>query len=153
MSYPVRKSPRLPNFNYTSTNYYFITICAYQKQCIFGNLNQLNSLGRLAQKDIIDLPQHYTGVSIDCYVVMPNHIHAIIALDRSKISLDKIIGQYKSGVSRKAKNITPTQPLWQRSFHDHVIRNQVSYEKIWNYVTHNAQKWEEDCFYPGNTSK
>ena len=153
MSYPVRKSPRLPNYDYSSTNYYFITICTHEKKCFFGNLNQLNALGKIAQQEIIDIPQHYTGVSVDCYVVMPNHIHAIITLDRCDTSLDQIIGQYKSGVSRKAKILMPTQPLWQRSFHDHVIRSQASYEKIWNYITHNAQKWEEDRFYPGNTDK
>ena len=153
MDYPIRKSPRLPDFDYSSTNYYFITICTHEKQCIFGGLNRLNDLGKIAAQDIADLPRHYTGVSVDCYVVMPNHIHAIIVLEHCGIPLDKIVGQYKAGVTRKAKDLLFGQPLWQRSFHDHVIRNQSSYEKIWNYVTHNHQKWEEDCFYPGDNIK
>ena len=148
MLYPVRKSTRLPGFDYTQPNYYFVTICAHEKQCLFGAPDFLNGIGKIAYTEMENLPSHYSGVFVDCFVIMPNHVHAILVLENTTVSLDKIIGLYKSGVSRRARPITQGKPLWQRSFHDHVIRNQASYEKIWNYVTHNSQKWEDDYFYP-----
>ena len=147
MQYPVRKPTRLPSFDYSSTNHYFVTICTWEKKCIFGTTVQLNELGRIAYQDMLELPSHYTGVEVDCFVIMPNHIHAIIVLEHSSVSLDKIIGQYKSGVSRKAQRLLSKTALWQRSFHDHIIRNQPAYEKIWNYIEGNPSKWMVDCFY------
>ena len=151
MDRPSRRPTRLPGFDYSTANYYFVTICTFEKQCLFGNPDALNNIGMLAYSDMQVISDHYEGVTVDCFVVMPNHIHAIIALDSPGISLDKIIGQYKSGVSRKANKLFAQKPIWQRSFHDHIIRNQASYEKIWTYVVYNAQKWEEDCFYPGKS--
>ena len=88
---------------------------------------------------------------IDKYVVMPNHIHGIFIVTDSEESrlkdLSVIIGQYKMSVTKIIRNIEPGRIVWQRSFHDHVIRNQKSYEKIWTYIENNPQKWEEDCFF------
>ncbi len=140
-----RKSPRMPNFDYSSANYYFVTICTQDKRCIFGAPNALNHWGAIAQDDMIALPTHYGSVHIDNFVIMPNHIHAIIILDeQSNTTLSNIVARYKAGVTRK---INSGHTIWQRSFHDHVIRDQAGYEKIWNYIQYNPLKWEEDCFY------
>ena len=61
--------------------------------------------------------------------------------------LNVVIGQYKMTVTKCIREIKPDCKVWQRSFHDHVIRNQSRYEKIWNYIEDNPRKWEEDCFY------
>ncbi len=58
-----------------------------------------------------------------------------------------VIGQYKSGVTRKIRKLIPEMEVWQRSFHDHVIRTRGAYEKIWEYIAHNPQGWEKDCFF------
>ena len=147
MTYYSRKSARIPNFDYSSCNYYFVTICTHNRRCIFGSVDQLNLLGKIARDMILKLPDYYTGVNIDHFVVMPNHVHFILVLEKSDNNLNQIIAQYKSGVSREIHKIDPNVSVWQRSYHDHVIRNQASYDKIWNYIEGNPQKWKEDCFY------
>ena len=82
------------------------------------------------------------------YVVMPNHIHMILALNcNGKYDIQQIIGQYKSGVSRDVGKIDPDTEVWQRSFHDHVIRRQSTFERIWLYIEGNPRLWKDDCFY------
>ena len=94
-----------------------------------------------------NLSNHYQGVYVDNFIIMPNHIHAIIVLSNQSKSLNEIVGNYKAGVSRKIRVQNPNMVVWQRSFHDHIIRNEKSYAKIWEYVEHNDQKWTEDCFF------
>ena len=149
MTYYKRKSPRIPGYDYSSSNYYFITICTHEHRCIFGLPNCLNRIGRIAEKEIEDLNVHYENISIDKYVVMPNHIHIILVIEDSykNPNLNQIVAQYKSGVTRKIREFLPNFKIWQRSYHDHVIRDQKGYEKIWTYIENNPLKWEEDCFY------
>ena len=80
-------------------------------------------------------------------MVMPNHIHLILELQTKGASLSDIIGQYKAFVTKEARKTKPSLKLWQTSFHDHVIRNQKSYETIWLYIEANPYNWEEDCFF------
>ena len=94
------------------------------------------------------LPKHDQYVEIDKYVVMPNHIHMIMVLKNGNTAnVNQIIGLFKSGVTREVRDTYPDMDLWQRSYHDHVIRDRAGYEKIWNYIEGNPSKWEEDCFY------
>ena len=152
MPFYSRKSNRLPGYDYSSENYYFLTICTHNKQCIFGKPKELNALGEIAKECIEEIPRIYSSLKVDHYIVMPNHIHMILVLeylDSNDLHLEipKIIGQYKMAVSKKIHKIFPNLIVWQRSFHDHIIRSQQAYEKIWNYVEYNDQKWEDDCFY------
>ena len=143
-----RKSPRLPNYDYENHNYYFVTICTHEKRCLFGNAADLNRYGKVAEEAIENIRKQ--NILVEQYVIMPNHIHMIIVIGcgiSEKKRLDTVIGLYKSGVSREIHKFDPNITVWQRSFHDHVIRNRKSYEKIWEYVTYNPQKWKEDCFY------
>ena len=101
---------------------------------------------------IIEIPLHYKEVKIDKFVLMPNHIHMIVMIgcDHTNInhpSLNQIIGLYKSGVSRKIHETAPQEIIWQRSYHDHVIRNQKDYDRIWSYIDTNPMRWDKDCFY------
>ena len=145
--FPNRKRPRLASFNYSTPNYYFITICTHNKKCIFGKPNQLNAFGNIALQALTDIQRHFPNVTVDKAVVMPNHVHAIIVLDGHGTNLSVVVGLYKSYVSKQIHNISPNLKVWQTSFHDHVIRGQQSYEKIWNYIDGNPSKWEDDCFY------
>ena len=148
MTFYSRKSPRIPNYDYSTENYYFITICTYEKRCIFGNTSELNLFGKIAREQICELSSHYESVKVDKYVVMPNHIHLILVLENGNADkAEQIIAQYKSGVSRQIHKIAPNLQVWQRSFHDHIIRNQKRYEKIWMYIETNPLRWEKDCFY------
>lgn len=147
--FPKRKSPRIKDYDYSAQNYYFVTICTHQKQCIFGDPMALNTFGVIAEKLLLEIPVHFSGVIIDKYVIMPNHIHVIFNIAEKGISLIDLIGSYKSAVTKEIHKVQPKLLIWQKSFHDHIIRNQNSYEKIWNYIDGNPLKWNEDCFYIG----
>ncbi len=155
MPFYSRKPTRIPGYDYSTDNYYFVTICTHEKSCIFGTTEKLSVLGTIAHEDMGKINGHFSDIIIDNYIIMPNHIHAIVIVgckpgEKSKTKLEHAIGLYKSGVSRKIHKIYPDLMIWQRSFHDRIIRNQREYEKIWNYVKFNRQKWEADCFHPRN---
>ena len=106
MEFHSRKPTRIPGYDYSRENYYFVTICTHGKQCIFWTAGHLNMYGEIAKKDLQQIPEHFPNVRIDHYIVMPNHIHAIIeiqsvAKEEKRKSLDTVIGLYKSGVSKK----------------------------------------------------
>ena len=149
MNLPRRKSPRIPDYDYSAVNYYFLTICTHEKQCIFGGPGNLNWMGLIAEECLLHIPQLYPEIRLDKYVVMPNHIHAIFDIQKSgnQTDLNVVIGQYKMAVTKKIRFQNSGFVVWQRSFHDHIIRNQSGYEKIWNYIEDNPRKWKEDCFY------
>ena len=146
-----RKSTRLPGYDYATGNYYFITICTHEKKCLFGSAGK-SKFGKLAEECLLQIPEHFSNVMLDKWVIMPNHIHAIIVLrsnvtDQQLPALSTIVGQYKAAVTKKSHVIAPELQIWQRSFHDHIIRGQQDYAKIWEYIENNPKKWEEDCFY------
>ena len=152
MALPKRKPTRLSGFDYATHNYYFITICTHQKKCIFGKPGDLNDLGRIAYGHMRQIKEHFSCAQIDNFIIMPNHVHAIVIIGeetnaKDAPNLSTVIGQYKASVAKEIHKLYPDMQIWQRSFHDHIIRNQKEYEKIWEYVQYNTQKWEEDCFY------
>ena len=155
MPSPERKLPRLTGFDYANEGYYFITICTHNKAPLFGSINSINEIGLIAENELLNIPNHFADVRIDKYVIMPNHIHSIVVIgchetaERSRPfpTLSTVVGLYKSGVSKKVRKIFPEMPIWQKSFHDHIIRNDASYAKIWKYIDENPQRWAEDCYY------
>ena len=148
MPFYSRKTPRMFGYDYATQNYYFVTICTHNKKCIFGKPGSLSAIGEITQKHLIKIPNIYPGVSIDKFIVMPNHIHAIFVLDGLDTpSLSRIIGQFKMSVTKEIRDNYKIDTVWQRSFHDHIIRNQKDYERIWLYIHGNPQKWNEDCFF------
>ena len=166
MELPKRKSIRLKDYDYSQDGAYFITICTHNKECILGeivgngldhseNVNpicsmKLNCYGEIVENELKNISEHFSYITIDKYVIMPNHIHAIILIDndyktersRPFPTLSTVIGLYKSGVSRKSE----TQ-IWQKSFHDHIIRNEKEYLEIWEYIDINPLKWADDCYH------
>ena len=149
--FPQRKNPRLRQFDYTSCNSYFVTICTNKKRCLFGSATRLSPFGLIARDCLEAIPMHYPGVTIDQLVVMPNHVHAIVTLDGTGCSLSAAIGGYKSAVAKRIRKSKPKLNVWQTSFHDHVIRNQADYQRIWEYIYTNPARWMDDCFYTPDT--
>ncbi len=153
MPYYHRKKQRLANYDYSQQNFYYVTICTWDKRCLFGIGNQLTALGQIATSELEQLPMRYTDVIVDKYVVMPNHIHMIVevgcAADAGKDmpSLSTIIGGYKSGVSRNIHEQLPNLRVWQKSFYDEIIRNDQHYQRVWNYIDGNPSKWTEDVYF------
>lgn len=146
-----RKNPRLPDFDYSSSRYYFVTICTNKRRCLFGSVKStaengvmcLSRCGEIVEQHMIQLDQRYETVFVVKYVIMPNHLHVILNLENeNRIPLSQIIGLFKSGVSREIGF-----PVWQRSFYDHIIRNETDYGNIWNYIDNNPAKWAMDRYY------
>ena len=144
--FPARKSPRLKNFDYSSPNWYFVTICTWDKQCLFGSPNSLSPSGEIAQQCLKEIGIHFPNAVIEKSVIMPNHVHAILSLTGG-INLSSVIGLYKSAVTKQIHEINPDEKVWQTSYHDHIIRNQADYERIWLYIDANPGRWMDDCFY------
>ena len=107
----------------------------------------MNFRGKIAEHSISAIEHHFPNVRVDKFVVMPNHIHLILDLYAQGTSLTNIIGQFKAFVSKEIHKTEPDRTVWQTSFHDHIIRNQKAYEKIWLYIDSNPQNWEKDCFF------
>ena len=137
----------MKTYDYTAPNYYFITICTWEKRHLFGKAGLLNPCGQIALDGIQKIPCHFPQASVEKAVVMPNHVHMILDLQADGASISTIVGQYKSYVSRCIRQLRPVEKIWQSSFHDHVIRSQQSYERIWLYIHANPDNWEKDCFY------
>jgi REP element-mobilizing transposase RayT len=114
-----------------------------------GLPGKLSKLGRIAEQDLLRIPTYHPGSRIDKYVIMPNHIHVILVIENPSAihSISQIIALYKTGVTKQIRGLYPNLQVWQRSFYDHIIRNQRSYEEIWTYIDDNPQKWEADKFY------
>ena len=159
MELPIRKPNRLQGYDYSQNGAYFVTICAKDRHELFGAVvvgadiirPQLSDIGMIVENAISKISQIYHTVVIDCYVIMPNHIHIIIVItnndDGRMISaptttLSNIIGYFKQNVSRTI-GFSP----WQKSFHDHIIRNEKEYQKIAEYIENNPINWKDDCFY------
>ena len=154
-----RKNIRLKEFDYSSRGAYFITICTHDRKNLFvGAIHespelQLNPFGQIVDKYINQLNTRF-DIKIDKYVIMPNHIHLIIVVEQRAIresplrsTISKAVGYLKMNASRDIHNKGYTDTVWQRSFYDHVIRNEQDYQKIRNYIDTNPAKWQEDKYY------
>ena len=147
-----RKNPRLQNYDYRRENYYFVTVCAHHKQCVFGAAGKPNVVGQMAVQGIKDISRHFPGVGVDEYVVMPNHVHMILVFPQEQCDLSAVVGSYKSYVSKMFHVEHPGVTVWQRSFYDHIIRDENAYCEIKRYIQENPLKWDLDEYNPQRTS-
>lgn len=165
---PNRKLTRLKDYDYSTPGVYFITICTKDKKPIFckisiGNaLNKsqvnLSLIGKIVNREILQIESHYDNVKIDKFIIMPNHIHMIVVITErmnpfptsKKYDIPNIIGKFKAAVTRnvgKAFMPSAISSLWQTSFYDHIIRDEWDYRKIWEYIDENPIRWTCDRFY------
>ena len=161
---PVRKKIRLEGYDYSGNGSYFITICTQKRLHLFGEVGQglcscrLTPIGEIIEREWYSLTERYPHITFDNFVVMPNHVHAIISINwqseaRQEQSpcptIGDIICAYKSITTKLCnKNDTITgRKIWHFRFHDHIIRNQDEYERIWHYIDENPAKWTEDRYY------
>lgn len=159
---PVRRKTRLQGYDYSQEGAYFVTICTHQRDHLFGDIRQeemrLSAIGSIASEDWQAIPNHYPTIDLDAFAVMPNHIHGIIflvgagfiptAVTPPTPSLSQIMAGYKAGVTRRINRLNQfSQSIWQRSFHDHIIRTERELNTIRHYVENNPALWEQDTFY------
>jgi len=167
---PKRKPNRLKDYDYSQDGAYFVTICAKGRSEIFATIDNaetqaatcrpyngpkivLSDIGQMIDISINNISKIYPFASVDTYVIMPNHVHIIISIYEHgrqvaapTTGVQTIIGHMKRSVS-----IQCGYSVWQKSFHDHIIRNENYYRRIAEYIESNPETWEEDCFYMGST--
>ena len=177
MLLPNRQSTRLPNYNYSQTGYYFITICTRSMDIWFGQIINakmcLSDVGLIAQQCWMEIPTHYPRVRLDNFIIMPNHIHGIIIIENEKNSvraqnfepvqnkyqyiiprsLGCVIRGFKIGVTQQCRKNAHIDFQWKRNYHDHIIRNERSLHRIRQYIQNNPLKWDLDEYNPNNMER
>jgi REP element-mobilizing transposase RayT len=180
-----RKSIRLHEYDYSSPGMYFITLCAQDKKCLFGDIvddeMRLNEFGKIAQQQWLSIPNRFDDICLDEFIVMPNHMHGIIkivgaplagalsnnvapgnkrapargapTMGGATVAIGVIIGAYKSlcvhqclqYIKQNNKNLILGK-LWQRNYYEHIIRNEISLNKIREYIINNPIQWQFDHY-------
>jgi len=169
-----RRSVRLPAYDYAQPGAYFMTICTQNRECVFGRIVDgrmiLTEPGQMVEAMRRQLPR-YHGVDVDAFVVMPNHIHGIIILVGAgpracpnmgrpqgvapTMSLPDVVHRFRSlttaryqrGVLRDGWLPFPGR-LWQRNYHEHVIRDEEDLNRVRQYIIDNPARWEDDAENP-----
>ena len=196
-----RRSIRLKGYDYSQAGLYFITICCYNRKCLFGDVINgemvLNEYGTIACNEWLNTPNIRKNVELDVFVIMPNHIHGIIILNgRGELhsplnmitgntisgnaithnaitgnaitgnaitgnkrgecnspprgpsnNIGAIVRGYKSSVTKQFNLLNIGCTVWQRNYHEHIIRNEKSYQTIAEYIVNNPSKWNNDKFH------
>ncbi|MCL4250145.1 MAG: transposase [Anaerolineae bacterium] len=174
-----RRSIRLRGFDYRDGRADFVTLCTLRRQCLFGDVIDgemvLNALGEIVRDEWLYTAVVRPTVTLDAFVVMPNHLHGIIDLDNSPGatrrratrrvaptddmqdsaarprgpdagSLSAIIGQFKSAATRRLVAADLLEGSpWQRNYYEHIIRNRREYDQICAYIVHNPAHWTDDA--------
>ena len=169
-----RRSIRLFGYDYRGAGAYFVTICTQNRECVFGEVVQgqtnLNGSGQMVESVWRQFPQQYTGVEVDGFVVMPNHVHGIITLvgagpracpdgsgqphgvaPTGTMSLADVVQRFKSlttakyrrGVHRDGWLPFPGR-LWQRNYYERIIRDEEEMNRIRRYIMENPARWGDD---------
>lgn len=165
---PARKRLRLRDYDYSTPGAYFITFCTHGRRNILSRIvgaiqespeSRLTTCGVIVDMVIRSIPEHL-HVTIDSYVVMPNHVHLIAVITESDILreiresprkgrsiMSKAVGYIKMNASKAIRQQYGDVSVWQRGYHDHVIRNREDYEMIARYIHENPIRWKVDKFY------
>jgi len=172
---PNRKHIRLKDFDYSNAGCYFITICIEDRRELLGKIAgddahivppflrpsvgdaalgvprvKLTPTGEMVKKHVEHINKLSAHIHLDHYVIMPDHIHLLVSIEigtpraasPTKAAIPQLVNALKSLTSKKFG-----ETLWQRSYHDRVIRNHAEYLEIWRYIDQNAAKWAEDEYY------
>ena len=177
-----RRSIRLQGYDYSQAGAYFVTVVTYHRDCLFGEIKNgeppkggaviLNDLGKITDECWRAIPEHFPFVELGAHIIMPNHGHGIIVITddggRGAIyraptieqfgkptvgSLPTIIRTYKAAVTRIIGREHNATGIWQRNYHEHIIRNEREMDNIWRYIESNPAQWDDDDENPFVKSK
>ena len=138
-----RKQNRLENYDYSQEGAYFITICVKDRKKVLCDIVGDDAhivpkpYGKIVEKYIKNVPE------IEKYVIMPDHIHFIIRIENGLMKASTPTNKV-SNIVRSIKTLTTKEigkPIFQRSFYDHIIRNQKDYNEIYQYIENNPYKY------------
>lgn len=161
MSYPIRKSNRLNNYDYSQNGVYFITICIKDNKQILSSITpvgnavlgvpsdknnvvnvELTEYGQITEKIILQMQNYYDYMQIEKYVIMPNHIHMLIRIGIDGVprtahpTISRFVGLMKRYINKEIGF-----DIWQKSFYDHIIRDDEDYQTRLQYIDQNPIKW------------
>jgi REP element-mobilizing transposase RayT len=156
MMRPTRKQIRLTNYDYSQNGAYFITFCTRNRQPLLwenavgtaSGRPPLSHHGVIVEDAIHNINSKYSGVHVDKYVVMPNHVHMILVIQQdcgrpmAVPTISRVLNQCKGYASRQSGF-----SLWQARYYEHVIRNEQDYLDIWEYIDSNPSRWLDDEYY------
>ena len=167
-----RHSIRLKGYDYSQAGAYFVTIVTWQREVLFGEIlkgeMKLNQRGQIARECWESIPEHFQNVELGAYVIMPNHIHGIIIINDVHVgarhasplrehprgvapgSLGAIVGSFKSAVTKHIGRELKETGIWQRNYHEHIIRNETELKNKTDYIEANPLLWDEDDENPVN---
>ncbi|QXE90699.1 transposase [Geomonas subterranea] len=168
-----RRSVRLEGFDYSQNGAYFVTVCAHERQTLFGRLVagdagvtvELSEAGAAAQSCWLEIPRHFPLVTLDAFIVMPDHLHGILFLsgheqssgrvrgandysplqgNGTSLTVGSVVRGFKIGVTKWFKENQPcADKVWQRSYYEHVIRNDNELDLARQYILENPAKLHE----------
>lgn len=148
---PARKSTRLREFDYANAGAYFVTVCLAPRLPLLGRVSDaslvLSPFGEIVAEGLTGVPTHHPGVDLDEWIVMPDHVHAVIVLRESRARqaspLRVVVGSFKSRVARQVNMCrgTPGETFWQRGFYDHVVRDEDDLHRCREYIRTNPIRW------------
>jgi putative transposase len=152
-------SKRLSGYDYSQPGFYFVTMCTQQHRLVFSTIVDgqvsLKSPGQVAQSVWVTLPRRFAHVKLDAYILMPNHMHAIIELtDREpahtgpRAALWEIIRVFKAATSYHIRRLEGKPWFaWQDDYYDSVIRTEAALQQIRQYILENPVRWSQDKLY------
>ena len=154
MELQTRKPNRLKNYDYSQNGAYFITICVQDRKPILSQIIvgeglappvlKLLPFGECIKEQINNLEIRYENVKIDNYVIMPNHIHILMRIENQtggaspSPTISRIIQQFKGYVTKQIG-----ESIWEKLYYDHIIRDDIDYQQIWQYIDENPTKWAD----------
>lgn len=160
MELPKRKQNRLKEYDYSTAGAYFVTICTHERRNILCEIVGDGSpvpkpIGLLTQEMIEKIHEHFPSVQVDKYIIMPNHIHLLLLISQGNgtgnpsPTIGNVVAWVKCQITKGANRHygTSGRKVFQRSYHDHIIRDEQDYREIWGYIEDNPRKWAQDRYY------
>jgi len=166
-----RRSIRLRDYDYSQQGAYFVTVCAWNRECLFGDVVQgemrSNEYGRIVENEWRRTSTVRSNVETDDFIEMPNHFHCILVINERRgvlqyaptnelrspsQTIGAIVRGFKSAVTKSFNTIraTPGIPVWQRNYYEHIIRDENDLARIRQYVADNPMTWADDKNNPLN---
>lgn len=176
---PERKNPRLRGWDYGAGGTYFVTFCTSAHRPVLSSIRRGDPCGRpplvlTPLGECVAEAIALTGVRVEHQVIMPNHVHLLLTLERAatraaptgagtqadaRVSptdrgtqaateLGRLVGTVKSrSVHLAAGRGLEVGRLWQRGYYDHIVRSENDFLRIWTYIDNNPLRWELDRYY------
>ena len=150
----LRKSTRLKGWDYSSASAYHVTFCTEGRRCLLGTVSKELGImmpsyaGLICARSIETIRDSYEGVDIPVFCIMPNHVHLLVINEQSGgTNILSLVNRVKGETTREIRKRNPGAVVWQRGFHDHIIRGEVDYLATWKYIEDNPAKWADDEYY------